>query len=127
MAPRNPPMLAAATSTSPRNTAAVFTCETPACGGFSDQRSLLRHLETSSRHVPKDSPAFANRSYRCRCGKSALRKDNRFRHLRSCVCTEGEGTYRCKCGREDDDELEHTTHSRMCGVKRRGRGLIRQC
>ncbi|KAL8388201.1 hypothetical protein RB595_009386 [Gaeumannomyces hyphopodioides] len=51
-------------------------CGLAKCPDFKDRRSVLRYLNTSTKHL--------SRQFQCRCGKQLGRKDSFRQHLRKC-------------------------------------------
>ncbi|KLU83760.1 hypothetical protein MAPG_02811 [Magnaporthiopsis poae ATCC 64411] len=51
-------------------------CGHDKCPDFKDRRSVLRHLNTSTKHL--------SRQFQCRCGKKLGRKDSFRQHFRKC-------------------------------------------
>ncbi|KAL8414487.1 hypothetical protein RB594_005649 [Gaeumannomyces avenae] len=68
-------------------------CGLAKCPDFKDRRSVLRHLNTSTRHL--------SRQFQCRCGKQLGRKDSFRQHLRKCRARDIDAT-RGACGAATD-------------------------
>ncbi|KAI0530446.1 hypothetical protein GGR58DRAFT_518470 [Xylaria digitata] len=74
---------------------------------FGRKKDLKRHMVTV--HATGQELV-----YRCRCGKSDIRKDNHRRHIRTCnKKNEGLGFF-CKCLEKYEDEEMYLSHVALC-------------
>ncbi|KAI0503199.1 hypothetical protein F5B22DRAFT_630067 [Xylaria bambusicola] len=92
-----------------------FSCP-PCSRHFGSAKDLARHVATHS-------TAGNELVYSCRCGKSAVRKDNFLRHIRGCSRpSRPNGKFECRCGYgalSSADDIEQ--HVKGCGYARAGR------